>query len=140
MQDTGLQLPQLDDAIKALAENQPGLVLKDLEAAVTDLEKMRDMAKQLQQLQQQAQKLGKDLAEQLKNGQPEAAQSTLQKMISQLQGANLPPSQLDSILQEVTKAVDPAGNYGKVAEHLKNATKQMQAGKNAAAAQALQAA
>ena len=33
---------------------------------------MRDMAKTLQQLQQQAEKLGKDLAEQLKNGQPEA--------------------------------------------------------------------
>ena len=42
---------------------------------------MRDMAKSLQQLQQQAEKLGKDLAEQLKNGQPELAQATLQKMV-----------------------------------------------------------
>ena len=72
MQDMGLQLPQLDDAIKALEANQTDLVLKDLEASLTDLEKMRDMAKSLQQLQQQAEKLGKDLAEQLKNGQPEA--------------------------------------------------------------------
>ena len=98
MQDMGLQLPQMDEAIKALAANQTGLVLKDLEASLTDLEKLRDMAKSLQQLQQQAEKLGKDLAEQLKNGQPELAQATLQKMISQLKSANLAPEQLKKIL------------------------------------------
>src|ERR1039457_4867547 len=68
MQDMGLQLPQLDDAIKAMEANQTDLVLKDLEASLTDLEKVREMAKSLQQLQQQADKLGKDLAEQLKIG------------------------------------------------------------------------
>jgi hypothetical protein len=127
----------LDEAIKALAADQPGLVLKDLQAAQIDLEKMRDMAKQLQQLQQQASKQGKDLAEQLKNGQPEAAQATLQKMISKLQSSSIPPEQLEGILKEVTKAVDPAGNYGKVAEHLKKATKAMQASKTPDAAKAL---
>ncbi len=140
MQDAGVQLPQLDEAIKAMAENQPGLVLKDLDAAMTDLEKLRDMAKTLQQLQQQAQKLGKDLAEQLQNGQPEAAQATLQKMVAQLKLANLAPDQLQKILQEVSKAVDPAGNYGKVAEHLKRATGQMQGGDKPGAAQSLAAA
>ena len=140
MQDMGLQLPQLDDAIKALAANQTDLVLKDLEASLTDLEKMRDMAKSLQQLQQQAQKLGKDLAEQLKNGQPELAQATLQKMVAQLQSASLAPDQLQKILAEVSKAVDPAGNYGKVADHLKNAGQQMQAGNKPGAAKALAAA
>jgi hypothetical protein len=140
MQDMGLQLPQLDEAIKALEANQTDLVLKDLEASLLDLEKMRDMAKSLQQLQKQAQKLGKDLAEQLKNGQPELAQATLQKMVSQLQSANLTPDQLQKILAEVSKAVDPAGNYGKVADHLKKAGQQMQAGKKSDAAQALAAA
>jgi hypothetical protein len=140
MQDMGLQLPQLDEAIKALAANQTDLVLKDLQASLTDLEKMRDMAKSLQQLQQQAQKLGKDLAEQLKNGQPELAQATLQKMVAQLQSASLAPEQLQKILAEVSKAVDPAGNYGKVAGHLKNAGQQMQAGNKPGAAQALAAA
>ena len=125
-QDMGLQIPQLDDAINALAANQTDLFLKDLQAATNDLEKMRDMAKNLQQLQQQVEKLGKDLAEQLKNGQPEAAQQTLQKMISQLSSANLSPEQLQSMLNEVSKAVDPASNYGKVAEHLKSAVKKMQ--------------
>jgi predicted nucleic acid-binding Zn-ribbon protein len=140
MQDMGVQMPQLDDAIKALEANNPDLVLKDLEASLTDLDKMRDMAKSLQQLQQQATKLGKDLAEQLKNGQPELAQATLQKMASQLQSANLSSNQLQKILAEVSKAVDPAGNYGKVAEHLKNASKQMQAGNQPSAGKALAAA
>jgi arginine repressor len=140
MQDMGMQMPQLDEAINALAQNQTDLVLKDLEASLTDLEKMRDMAKSLQQLQQQTEKLGKDLAEQLKNGQPELAQATLQKMVSQLKAASLSPEQLQKILQDVSKAVDPAGNYGKVADHLKNASKQMQSGTKPGAAQALAAA
>ncbi len=137
VQDMGLQVPQIDDAINALAQNQTDMLLKDLQAATSDLEKMRDMAKNLQQLQQQVEKLGKDLAEQLKFGQPEAAQQTLQKMISQLNSANLTPEQLRQLMDEVSKAIDPASKYGKVAEHLKNASKQMQGGDKPAAAQSL---
>src|SRR5262249_9701134 len=106
-QQMGAQLPQLDEAIAALAANQTDLVLKDIQSAMVDLEKMRDMAKSLQQLQQQMEKMGKDLAEQLKNGQPEAAQMTLQKMASQLQAAKLSPEQLQKMLKEVSQAVDP---------------------------------
>jgi hypothetical protein len=137
MQQMGLQMPQIDDAINAMAANQTDLVLKDLEAATTDLEKMRDMAKQMQQLQQQMDKLGKDLAEQLKNGQPEAAQMTLQKMAEQLKSANLSQEQVQKMTEEVSKAVDPAGNYGKVAEHLKKASGQMKSGDKSAASQSL---
>jgi hypothetical protein len=111
-----------------------------LDAATTDLEKMKEMAKSLQQMQQQMEKLGKDLAEQLKNGQPEIAQQTLHKMITQLNSSSLKPEQLKKILDEVTQAVDPAGNYGKVAEHLKSATGQMQANNKPGAAQSLAAA
>ena len=140
MQAMGLQLPQLDDAINALAANQTDLFLKDLDAATVDLEKMRDMAKSLQQMQQQMETLGKNLAEQLKNGQPEIAQQTLQKMITQLNSANLPPQKLERILDEVSKAVDPAGNYGKVADYLKSATSQMKANNRPGASQSLAAA
>ena len=140
MQALGMQLPQLDDAINALAANQTDLFLKDLEAATTDLEKMKEMAKSLQQMQQQMDKLGKDLAEQLKNGQPELADQTLQKMITQLNSANLTPEQLRKMLEEVSKAVNPAGNYGKVADHLTAATQQMKASNKAGAAQSLAAA
>lgn len=136
-QDLGVQMPKIDDAINALAENQTEMFLKDLDAATTDLEKMRDMAKSLQQLQQQMEKLGKDLAEQLKNGQPEIAQQTLQKMISQLRSAQLSPEQLQKLMKEVSQAVDPAGNYGKVAQYLKSAAGQMQANDKSGAAQSL---
>ena len=136
-QELGLQVPELDDAIHALQANQTELLLKDLQASVTDLEKLRDLAKTLQQLQQQMEKIGKDLAEQLKNGQPEAAQMTLQKMAAQLKAANLPPELLQQIAQEVAQAVAPAGNYGKLADYLKSAGKQMQTGDQPGASQSL---
>lgn len=136
-QEMGLQLPQLDDAIAALAANDTDLFLKDLNAAMTDLEKMRDMAKAIQQLQQQMEKLGKDLAEQLKHGQPEAAQMTLQRMAEQLKSANLTPEQLQKILEEVSQAVKPASNYGEVSEMLSAACKQMKAGDKSGASQSL---
>jgi hypothetical protein len=128
MQAMGMQLPQLDDAIEALAANNTDMVLKDIDAATSDLEKMRDMAKSLQQMQAQMEKLGKDLAEQLKNGQPEAAQMTLEKMQQQLKSSNLSQEQLDKMMAEISQAVKPADNYGKVAEHLKQAVQQMKAG------------
>jgi hypothetical protein len=140
MQAMGLQLPQLDDAMNALAANQTDLFLKDLQEATVDLEKMKEMAKSLQQMQQQMEKLGKDLAEQLKNGQPEIAHQTLQKMITQLNSAKLDSEQLKKILDEVSRAIDPAGNYGKVAEHLKAATGQMKANDKSGAGQSLAAA
>jgi hypothetical protein len=140
MQDAGVDLPQIDEAIQALAANQPGLVLKDLESSLVDLEKVRDMAKQMQQLQAQMEKMGKDLAEQLKNGQPEAAQMTLHKMISQLKSANLSSEQLQKMVGEVSKAIEPAGNYGKVGEKLAKAAGQMKSGDKAGAGQSLTAA
>jgi myosin heavy subunit len=136
-QEMGMQLPDLDQAIQALAANQTDMFLKDLEQATTDLEKTKEMAKSLQQMQQQMEKMGKDLAEQLKNGQAEAAQSTLQKMQNELKKANLTPEQLQKMMSEVAKAIDPASPYGKVGEHLKQAAKQMQAGQKPGAAQSL---
>lgn len=136
-QEMGLQMPNLDQAIQALAANKTDLFLKDIDQQMLDLEKMRDMAKSLQQMQQQMDKMGKDLAEQLKNGQPEAAQSTLQKMINQLNSSKLSKDDLNKMLAEVLKAVDPAGQYGKVAEHLQKAAKSLKQGEKPGASQAL---
>ncbi len=135
--DMGQSLAGLEEAIAALAADKTELMLKDLQAAMNDLDKLRDMAKALQQLQQQATRLGKDLAEQLKNGQAEAAQETLQKMIEQLKSANLSPEQMKTLLEEVSKAVDPAKEYGKVGELLKKGAGQMQQGDKPGAAQSL---
>jgi hypothetical protein len=139
-QDLGLQVPALSEAIQALEQSNPGLFLKDLQTSLTDLQKLQDMSKNLQQLQQQAEKLGKDLAEQLKNGQPEAAQKTLEKMAQQLRSGNLTAEQLQKIMQEVQQAVQPAANYGNLQSPLKNAAQQMAKGDKAAAAQSIAAA
>jgi hypothetical protein len=100
------------------------------------------MAKALQQMQQQqmGDKLGKDLAEQLKFGQAEAAVGTLEKMVEQLKAGNLTPQQLEEILKEVSKAVDPASEYGECAKKLADAAKNMQQGQKGEAAQNLAAA
>ena len=133
----GQSLNGLDDAIKALENSQPDAVLKDLQSALNDLDKLREMAKAMQQLQQQAAKLGKDLAEQLKNGQAQAAQQTLQKMTEQLKSANLSPEQLQKLMDEVSKAVQPGSQYGKVGDFLKKAAQQMQQGQKPDAAENL---
>jgi len=133
----GLQLPQLDDAIAALAAQNTDLFMKDLDLAVNDLEKLRDMAKRLEDLQAMAEKIGKDLAEQLKFGQVEAAANTLRKFADQVKSANVSPEQMQKILDEVTKALPVAEEYGKVAGHLKEACKLGQKGDKPGASQSL---
>lgn len=136
-EDLGLQIPQLEQAIEALAANQTDRFLKNLQASLNDLEKMRDMAKALQQLQQQAEKLGKDLPEQLERGQAEVAEQTIRKMMQQLNAANLDSEAAKKLLNEIAKSVSPAAEYGEVATHLKAAAEAMKAGQTAAASRAL---
>ena len=137
MNDMGQSLEGLDEAIKALQNNQTDLALREMEHALTDLDKLRNMAKTLEKLQQQAERLGKDLAEQLKNGQAQAAQKTLEKMVEQLKAANLSPEQMQKLMDEVSRSVQPGSQYGKVGELLKNASEQMKAGQKGDAAQNL---
>jgi len=136
-QQMGLNLPQLDEAIAALAANQTDRALKDLNDALNDLDKTRDMAKQLQQMQAQADKLGKDLAEQLKFGQAEAAAQTLNKLAQQLKSGQISQEQLKKIMDEVSQAVPQAREYGKVEDLLKQGAKQMQQGDKPGASQSL---
>ena len=136
--EMGVPLANLEEAIAALQANQTDVFLKDLNAAMNDLEKLQQMAKALQQLQQQAaSKIGKDLAEQLKNGQADAAQKTLEQMVAQLKQSNLSAEQIKKLLEEVSKAVNPAGEYGKVKDFLKQAADQMKQGEKPGAAQSL---
>ena len=135
--EAGVELPQLDDAMQALAANQTDRFLKDLDAATQDLEKLRDMAKKLEAMQAQAEKLGKDLAEQLQNGQAEAAANTLKQLAEQLKAANLSSEQKKKILDEVSKALPAANEYGKVADLLKQGAKQMEKGDQPSASQSL---
>lgn len=136
----GMPLPSLDEAVAALNAAQVEQFLKDLNVAEKDLQKLADMAKTLAQLQQQAEKIGKDLAEQLKNGQAEAASESLQRMVDQLQKANLTPEQLQKMLSELNKAMDPAKNYGSVSDLLKKGAEQAKQGDKGEAAKSLAAA
>jgi hypothetical protein len=138
--EMGLDLPSLSEAMAALAEAKPDQVLKDLQVAEVSLEKIRAMAKALEKMQLQAQKLGKDLAEQLKNGQAEAAQSNLKKMTEMLAKKELSNDDLQKMMEELKKAQGPAKEYGKVADLLKQADGQLQEGNKGEAAKSLQAA
>lgn len=135
--EAGASLDQLEEAIQALASNNTDLFLKDLQAATHDLEKLRDMAKAMQQLQEQKARVGRDLVEQLEKGQAQAAAQTLQKMIDQLKTGSLSPDQLQKIQAEVSKAAKPGSDYGKVGDFLNKAGQQCQAGNKPGAAQSL---
>lgn len=138
--EMGLNLPDLEQAINALAASDTDKFLKNLDASLSDLDKLNSLAKQMQQLSQQMEKLGKNLAEQLDKGQADLAQATLEKMIQQVQKSGLSPEQMQKLLDEVSKAVNPAKPYGQCSQHLSDAAKQMQAGDQAGAAKSLAAA
>jgi len=137
-QGLGIDLPKLEEAIQALAANEPGLFLKNLEASLADLEKLAQMARALEAMQQQAGKLGKDLAEQLAKGQAEAAKETLERLAAKLQSGQLSPAEMKDVLKEVAKAIDPAGNYGEVSKHLQAAADRMIQDKQTGAGKSLQ--
>lgn len=133
----GATLPMLDEAISALEAGQIDKVLKNLQLSEKDLDKLKQMAQSLQQMQQQAAQTGKDLAEQLEKGQADAASETLRKMVNQLKAGNLSPEQLKKLLEEVAKATKPGEEYGKVGDLLKQASKQLQQGEQPGASQSL---
>ncbi len=135
-----MPMESLADAAEALKNADIDQFVKDLGMTEKDLEKLADMAKQLAKMQAQADKMGKDLAEQLKNGQAEAAADTLRKMIEQLKMGNLSSEQLQKLAQEASKAAKPGEQYGKVGEMLKKAAGQCQAGDKKGGSESLAAA
>jgi hypothetical protein len=139
-QQLGQPLPNLEAAIAELQANHTENFQRDMDAATTDLKQLQQLSQTMQQLQQQSDKQGKDLAEQLKFGQPGIAQQTLQKMIDQLKSGQLSAAQMKKLLDEVSRSVDPAAPYGNAAEHLKQAAQQMQNGDKNGSAQSLAAA
>lgn len=133
----GMDPSALQDAAQQLRNANIEQFMKDLGIASKDLEKMADMAKALAQMQQQAEKAGKDLEEQLKNGQAEAAAATLRKMIDELKKSDLSPEQLAKIAKEASKGAKPGEQYGKVGELLKKAASQCQGGDRQGGGQSL---
>lgn len=132
------EIPGLEEAIAALKENRTDDFVHDMEAATTDLDKLQQMNQAMQQLQQQAEAgPGKDLAEQLKNGQTDLAQGSLQKMMEQLKSPGLSQEKMKEMLDEVSRSVDPASPFGQTAAELKKAAQQMEKGNKDSAAKSL---
>jgi polyhydroxyalkanoate synthesis regulator phasin len=138
--ELGQPLPNLDDAIAALQNSQNENFQKDMDLATTDLEKTQQMSKALQKMQQQADHEGKDLPEQLKLGQPELAQQTLNKMIDRVRSGKMTSEEAAKILDEVARSVDPAVPYGEASQYLHEAAQQLRGGDKSSAAQSLAAA
>lgn len=124
----GMPLPSLDEAVAALQSAQVDQFLRDLEVADKDLAKMADLARQMAQLQQQAEKLGKDLAEQLQNGQAQAAVETLQRMQELMKQPGLSEAQLNQLQAELERSVKPGEQYGSVGAQLQKALAQSRRG------------
>jgi hypothetical protein len=135
--EMGLDVAGLDEAIQSLAAAKFDQVLKDLDLAAMDLEKLAQMARAMKDLQKQLAEMGKDLAEQLEKGQGLAAYSTLKRMIRELEKADLSKEQLDQLLAEVDRAVRPGSEYGQVGEFLKEAVRQLRQNQQPGAAESL---
>jgi hypothetical protein len=135
--DMGHPMPDMEAAIAALQADQTDLFMKDLNLAMNDLEKLQQMAKTLAELKKQSSNLGKDLAEQLKNGQAEAAQKTLAEMMDKLKSGALSQEDLKKMMEEVSKAAKPGSEYGKVGDMLKKASEQMKQGDKGNASKSL---
>lgn len=139
-QEFGNVSESLDKALEGLKSADIDLVAKNITDAVQDLDQMKQQAAAMQKLQQQAKEVGKDLAEQLAKGQAQAAKETLEKFAKQLEQSNLSEQQKQQIAQELTKALDPAKDYGKVGEHCQNAVSQLAKNDKTGAANSLQSA
>lgn len=137
MRDMGQPMPDIDEAIRALENNQTDLAVKNMQLAMNDLDKLRDMAKALAQMQKEGGGIGKDLPEQLKNGQTQAAQKRLEEMQQQLKPAQLSREQLQKMTDELSRSVDPGSQYGKVGDLLREAASSAQSGQKQQAGEAL---
>jgi len=133
----GQPMPNLDQAIAALQANQTELFQRDMGQATKDMEQMQQMAQTLQQLQEQAQHQGKDLPQQLKYGQADAAMQSLQNMMDQLHSGQMSSDQMSKMLDEISRSVSPAAPYADAGKFLKQASDQLKKGDKAGAAQSL---
>ena len=117
----GLPTGNLDQAIESLRNAQTDFFLRDFAATLEEMDKLQELASNLQKLDQQMAQVAKTLADQLKFGQAKAAQATLETMVRQLQKNELTPEQFKQMAQAVSEALAPAQDYGEVAKHLQQA-------------------
>jgi polyhydroxyalkanoate synthesis regulator phasin len=135
--ELGQSLPNLDEAIAGLQNSKNDNFQKDMDLATTDLEKTQQMSKELQKMQEQADHDGKDLPEQLKLGQPDLAQQSLNKMVDKIRSGKLTSEEAAKLLDEVARSVKPASPYGDTAQYLHEAAQKLRGGDKPSAAASL---
>ena len=138
--EQGISLPDLEEAIEAWQSGEIDQFLKALDFAQTDLDKMIEMAKTLQKMQMQQAEIGRNLGEQLEKGQALAARYRLLEMVQKLQSGSTDSQEIQSLMAEVSEALEPARNYGEVPSLFQQALRQGKAGNFFESAQSLQAA
>ena len=136
-QSLGHDLPQLQAAMDALAQARVDQLLKNLEQATESLEKLAAMSAEMSRLQPNSQPRGKDLAEQLEFGEGESALQSLERLMSDLGNPGSPRSSSENGEKELERSLKPAGDYGKVAEKLKQALQKSRRGDRQGARQSM---
>jgi hypothetical protein len=93
--------------------------------ATMDLEQLGKMLRSLEELQAQLAEIGKGLAEQLEKGQGQPAIDTLERMRERLRQGDLTEDELREMIGEVSRAVAPGSDYGRVGELLAAASREL---------------
>jgi hypothetical protein len=118
----------LEDAIEALSKMDIGAVTQDLDDAVVNLEEMSKKLAEIQKLQNEMDKLGKDLPEMLQRGQMQPAADRLRELAKQLQSGQKPTQeQLEKMAEELQKAMAESEPFGDLGDMLQKAMDQMSA-------------
>lgn len=133
----GLELPKINEAMKALEASDIDQFLNNLDISGDSLQKMAGLAKAMQNLQMEMAEVGKTLGEQLEKWQLPAALESLQEMMSKMDSARLTPDQLEQLIQELQDALEPAEQFGDCSNCLSNAKDNAKAGDMAGASRSL---
>ncbi len=137
-EDLGIDLAGLEEAAEALNQGEIDKFLKDMDVALIDLEKMQQFAQKMSELKKQLSDVGKDLPERLEKGQGIPAIARLQKLARQLKPDKTTEEEMKKVISEISRSVDPAMEYGKVADYIQQAAQQSRDGDKKGAAQSLE--
>jgi len=133
----GINPEDLKSALEALKNADIDKFLKDMDKALSNVEDMEKLAEKLGEMRRAMEQVGKDLKEQLERGQASTAISTLKEMQKKLQSGQMSEKEMQEMLNELSKAMDPADSYGECKSHLQKASNNMQGGNKQQAAQNL---
>jgi hypothetical protein len=138
--EIGLSAEQIQAALSSLHSGNLDKLMEGMHQSRLDLENMLKMAEELQDLETQLKRIGKDLAEQLRKGQSMAAKHNLLSKAESITSGHGAAGTTDALVQELKAALPEAAAYGKVQTFLKQAIRDIDKGQYPSAAQSLRSA